>query len=174
MIWEADDYAGAPSLDFQTWDYAYDGSPTIMTLPATCAIGEVSQSPSYYCAEQYDSDLGLYYLRARYYNPVTGRFLSRDPEDGKRWEPATLHKYLYADGDPVNGRDPSGRGDVIEFGDSVAWETRKVYIYQKTIGWTARYFLCIDAAVAAINLTGVTYIPWSQVEAGCLDFANSF
>ena len=27
----------------------------------------------------YDSDLGLYYLRARYYNPVTGRFVSRDP-----------------------------------------------------------------------------------------------
>ncbi len=32
-----------------------------------------------YRGEQYDSDLGLYYLRARYYNPVTGRFMSRDP-----------------------------------------------------------------------------------------------
>ena len=35
-----------------------------------------------YRGEQYDSDLGLYYLRARYYNPPTGRFLSRDPEGG--------------------------------------------------------------------------------------------
>ena len=28
---------------------------------------------------------------ARYYNPNTGRFMSRDPEDGKRWDPKTLH-----------------------------------------------------------------------------------
>lgn len=35
-----------------------------------------------YRGEQYDSDLGLYYLRARYYNPLTGRFMSRDPEEG--------------------------------------------------------------------------------------------
>jgi RHS repeat-associated protein len=45
---------------------------------------------------------------ARYYNAGTGRFMSRDPEDGKAKIPATLHKYLYAAGDPVNGLDPSG------------------------------------------------------------------
>ena len=36
-----------------------------------------------YRGEQFDPDLGLYYLRARYYNPLTGRFMSRDPEDGE-------------------------------------------------------------------------------------------
>jgi RHS repeat-associated protein len=51
---------------------------------------------------------------ARYYNPATGRFLSRDPENGKPYFPATLHKYLYADGDPVNGRDPKGLADLVE------------------------------------------------------------
>ena len=35
-----------------------------------------------YRGEQWDSDLGLYYLRARYYNTMTDRFVSRDPEDG--------------------------------------------------------------------------------------------
>lgn len=64
--------------------------------------------------EQYDPDLGLYYLRARYYNPITGRFMGRDPEDGKPTDPRTLHKYLYAGGDPVNAMDPTGRG-VVEF-----------------------------------------------------------
>jgi RHS repeat-associated protein len=68
-----------------------------------------------YRGEQYDSDLGLYYLRARYYNPATGRFLSRDPEDGKPIDPKTLHKYLYAGGDPVNGRDPSGRASFEQY-----------------------------------------------------------
>jgi hypothetical protein len=53
---------------------------------------------------------------ARYYNPLTGRFLSRDPEDGKSADPATLHKYLYAGGDPINGIDPSGRDSILETG----------------------------------------------------------
>jgi len=58
-----------------------------------------------YRGEQYDPDLGLYYLRARYYNSLTGRFLSRDPLGGKPLDPTTLHKYLYAGGDPVNALD---------------------------------------------------------------------
>lgn len=69
---------------------------------------------SFCSGEQYDSDLGLYYLRARYYNPNTGRFMSRDPEDGKKKIPATLHKYLYANGDPINGIDPTGRA-IIDY-----------------------------------------------------------
>jgi RHS repeat-associated protein len=67
-------------------------------------------------AEQYDSDLSLYYLRARYYNPLTGRFMSRDPNEpqlidanGTPIDPKTLHKYLYANGDPVNRIDPKGK-----------------------------------------------------------------
>ena len=54
------------------------------------------------------------YYRARYYNSLTGRFLSRDPEAGDPDNPATLHKYLYAGGDPANRIDPSGRDDSIE------------------------------------------------------------
>ncbi len=68
-----------------------------------------------YRGEQYDSDLGLYYLRARYMNPATGRFISRDPEEGKPVDPKTLHKYLYASGDPVNRVDPRGRDDLVEY-----------------------------------------------------------
>jgi RHS repeat-associated protein len=81
-----------------------------MTTAAICATRELSWTSSFYRGEQYDPDLGLYYLRARYYNPATGRFLSRDPEDGNITDPATLHKYLYANGDPVNMVDPRGRG----------------------------------------------------------------
>lgn len=62
-----------------------------------------------YQGEEWDPDLSLLYLRARYMNPLTGRFASRDPEDGWLTNPITLHKYLYAGGDPVNGGDPTGR-----------------------------------------------------------------
>jgi RHS repeat-associated protein len=51
---------------------------------------------------------------ARYYNPLTGRFLSRDPEDGNIRIPATLHKYLYTGGDPVNMVDPRGRESMFD------------------------------------------------------------
>ncbi len=61
-----------------------------------------------FTGEQYDADLGLYYLRARYYDPETKRFLSRDPFEGIRSNPLTMHPYAYAHNDPVNYVDPSG------------------------------------------------------------------
>jgi RHS repeat-associated protein len=106
--------APGPSL-LGTWDARTTKGPTPMTTAATCAFGEVSHSQSNYRGEQYDSDLGLYYMRARYYNPLTGRFLSRDPEHGIPTDPASLHKYLYAFGDPVNRIDPRGRA-AAEYG----------------------------------------------------------
>ena len=66
-----------------------------------------------YRGEQYDPDLSLYFLRARYYDPATGRFVGRDPEDGIVTDPATLHKYVYAGGDPVNLVDPTGRTEAV-------------------------------------------------------------
>ena len=88
---------------------------TPMTTAAICASRELSWRPSFYRGEQFDADLGLYYLRARYYNPQTGRFLSRDPEAGKPVAPSTLHKYLYAGGDPINKIDPRGREELLEY-----------------------------------------------------------
>ena len=41
-------------------------------------------------------------------DPTTGRFASKDPFEGNFEIPATLHRYLYANANPVNFRDPSG------------------------------------------------------------------
>ncbi len=49
---------------------------------------------------------------ARYYNPLTDRFVSREPEDGDLTDPKTLHKYLYAGGNPINKTDSTGRDFV--------------------------------------------------------------
>jgi RHS repeat-associated protein len=55
-------------------------------------------------AGQYqDPTTGLYYMRARWYDPSTGEFLSVDPAFN-----ATLDAYGYADEDPLDGTDPSG------------------------------------------------------------------
>lgn len=62
-----------------------------------------------YCGEQFDPDLGLYYLRARYFNPQTGRFWTADDgEQGDQEDPKSMHLYTYCESDPVNHVDPSG------------------------------------------------------------------
>lgn len=58
--------------------------------------------------EQYDPNLGFYYLRARFYNPSSGRFTQMDTWQGNMSDPVTLHKYLYANANPVNMIDPTG------------------------------------------------------------------
>ncbi len=52
---------------------------------------------------------GLIYLRARYYEPGTGRFVSADPFGGTAGNPASQNAYAYAGNNPVNRSDPSGR-----------------------------------------------------------------
>jgi RHS repeat-associated protein len=61
-----------------------------------------------FAGEQYDANLGDYYLRQRFYNPSTGRFGRRDTWEGSVNDPLSLHKYLYAHGNPVINIDPSG------------------------------------------------------------------
>jgi len=62
-----------------------------------------------YCGEQFDSDIELYFLRARYMDTVRGRFLSMDPWGGFAGNPISLHRYLYASCDSINNTDPSGQ-----------------------------------------------------------------
>ena len=51
---------------------------------------------------------GLYYMRARYYNPQIKRFINRDIIDGSITDSQSLNKYSYVQGNPVNLIDPFG------------------------------------------------------------------
>ena len=50
----------------------------------------------------------LLYLRARYYDPGTGRFISKDPWAGSVWLPGTMNGWVYVGNNPVNLVDPWG------------------------------------------------------------------
>ena len=63
--------------------------------------------------EKWDADLGMQYLRARYYLPAQGVFNRLDPFFGNLDDPQSLHKYAYTHADPVNGIDPSGLFTLI-------------------------------------------------------------
>jgi len=55
----------------------------------------------------------LIYMRARYYSPTLQRFLTKDPLRGELYDLASLNRYGYVGGDPVNGVDPSGNFVIL-------------------------------------------------------------
>ncbi|MEM9540747.1 MAG: FG-GAP-like repeat-containing protein [Cyanobacteria bacterium P01_E01_bin.42] len=60
-----------------------------------------------FTGKEYDSNSGLYYFGSRYYNGHLGRFLTPDPA-GQYFSP-----YVYGNGDPLSGIDPTGSQFVI-------------------------------------------------------------
>jgi RHS repeat-associated protein len=83
-----------------------------------------------YTGAQFDPNIGFYYLRARYSDPSTGRFLTQDPFPGSIFEPVSLHHYLYANADPVNNLDPSGEFTLVGLMVSISINTslRSTYV----------------------------------------------
>lgn len=86
-----------------TDEYEYDNDYG----QTTNRIG-TSYNPYRYTGQQYDVETGLYYLRARYYDPMVGRFTTRDPIGYS----AGTNVYTYCGGNPVNFMDPSGLEDT--------------------------------------------------------------
>jgi RHS repeat-associated protein len=82
-------------------NYAYDpfGVPVV--------AGDAS-NPYQFTGEAWDEEVELLYLRARYYQPETGRFITKDPWPGKASRPRTLNHYAYFANNPTGYVDPKG------------------------------------------------------------------
>lgn len=61
-----------------------------------------------YRGEWTDPATGLVFLRARWMDPQTGRFVSEDAVWGSPESPFSQHRFLYANSSPIHGMDPSG------------------------------------------------------------------
>ncbi|NJL31781.1 MAG: hypothetical protein HC898_09200, partial [Phycisphaerales bacterium] len=92
------------------------------------------------------------YLRARYYDPATGRFSTLDLFAGNTSDPLSLHKYLYTHGNPVMGIDPSGRMTLVELGINMAIGSVITYItapiIKPAINYLANSLLSIMPPIA--------------------------
>ena len=107
--------------DSNTYYYHYDGLGSVVALSDSSGdtvqtyeysiFGQVAvedsnhPNPYMFAGRRFDIEIGLYYNRARYYNPFMGRFLQTDPigyVDG-------MNMYAYCKNNPVNWTDPLGK-----------------------------------------------------------------
>ena len=118
--------------------YTYDGYGNL-----TASTGTLT-NPFRYTGREFDSETGLYFYRARYLDPATGRFITEDP---LRFGGGTDF-YPYADNSPVNEIDPLGltagpknprAGTRCRPTDSCSQLRGKIFLLEQTIsshqGW---------------------------------------
>ena len=88
--------------------YTYDAWGNILTKTnhGTSTIADVN--PFRYRGYYYDSETGLYYLNARYYDPETGRFLNADAVIGGNVGAAGYNQFAYAGNNPICMQDSNG------------------------------------------------------------------
>jgi RHS repeat-associated protein len=87
--------------------YIYDERGNILSNQ------EQISNPLKYTGEYYDGETLSYYLRARYYTPSIGRFITEDSYGGKPDDPISLNPYTYCANNPVKMFDPSGHDAII-------------------------------------------------------------
>jgi RHS repeat-associated protein len=168
--------------------YGYDGTGSVRFL--TDSTGAVSDTYDYeafgqtlsstgstnnefkFHGERQDPETSLIYLRARYLDGNIGRFTVMDSYEGNDEKPLSLHKYLFADGNPVNNIDPTGNitfpTEARRLKDRYGWRihpiTKKwsfhgaVDIGQRDTSW--RVYSILDGQVTRIGRTrnGTNYI----------------
>jgi RHS repeat-associated protein len=87
----------AKSRQYDAWGGFRNGSAP--------AVGEAKVA---HTGHQYDPETGWVYAKARYYDSGLGVFLSRDPYEGEIGDAPSLHRYMYAEDNPLRFYDPTG------------------------------------------------------------------
>ena len=145
----------------------YNANGERMTQYEYDAFGNILKGsdpdPFGYCGEYYDSESGNIYLRARYYNSETGRFISEDPaKDGVNW-------YVYCSGNPVMFVDSLGLEEVPV---SVGIDT---FLFRNMEEKETGYYCDLRAIVGVVDVIrpDTTYLN-SQVSDGKLMVSIGF
>jgi RHS repeat-associated protein len=89
-------------MGYKVQQYDYDSFGNIKSTPFWI------KQPYTYTGREFDYETGLYYYRARYYDPKAGRFVTRDPSPLTELNYDQINLYVYAINNPILYTDPSG------------------------------------------------------------------
>lgn len=97
----------------ESYFYSPYGIPEIRDATNTVIPGSSIGNPYLFTGREYDFETGLYYYRARHFNPRIGRFLQRDTYSPVAEAPETFHPYKYSFNNPIRFIDPDGKHPAL-------------------------------------------------------------
>ena len=109
--------------------------------------------------------LSLVYLRARYYNPSTGRFISRDSVTGDINDPLSLNLYTYCHNNPLLNFDPSGHWIIKD------WYMKNIYepmddfggkVYDFDVEYMDNWYTGLDELKHSNNTAVKSFGAWCE------------
>jgi len=121
--------------------YDYDAFGNLISSTGT------TQNNYLFAGEQFDPALGVYYNRARFYDPKNGRFLNADSSEGTQDDPVSLHRYLYARNNPVSLIDPSGLDFLSDSATGLEVQREIGRVFQRQFGAAIG---CVDQQIISI------------------------
>lgn len=131
--------------------FTYDPYGTISASSGTAT------TPFGYADQYTDAETGLQYDRARYYDPATGQFLTRDPLND-----LTQETYSYAGDSPTNNIDPTGQkwlgvsflpspGDVLNAMNPIRYYKAEINAYENGCGYLDSVAYGLQGALVAAS-----------------------
>jgi len=119
---------------------------------------ETTENHFTYFGQTYDETTGLYYLRARYYDPTIGRFTQQDPaEDGYNW-------YIYGNQNPTVYADETGENAAL----AIPWVRQQLIwkngvralniaglpVTAQMLDHSIRWFYATDVNISGSSISG--------------------
>jgi RHS repeat-associated protein len=129
-------------------NYTYDSFGNLVTTSGSIV------NNFRYTGREWDAETGLYYYRARYYDPVAGRFLGEDPIRFK----AGTNFYKYVKNNSLRFRDPSGKCESPD--------PSPLNQFCSAAGWVAD---AVGVAAVAVNVTTTGSVLGGEVTTGILE-----
>ena len=135
-------------------EYTYDPWGKLISTTGSMASSIGVQNPYRYRAYRYDTELEMYYLNSRYYDPEIGRFINADAMNylGVKGDFVSYNLFAYCGNNPVMGYDPQGNFDWESLSQGASWLT--IGITAVAVGLSV--LTCGAAAPALMVVAAVT------------------
>jgi RHS repeat-associated protein len=141
------EFTGTSGELFQS--YVYDSFGNIVLQNGTII------NPFTYTAREFDAESGLYYYRARYYDPTIGRFLTEDPIGFN----GGINLYTYVGNNPTNFVDPLGLQEMFPLDPNIPFPYIPLPDSGGCFGTLAFYSFSWDSSqpdITTFSLNGAT------------------